>query len=227
MSRSYIYTVRDTVTGLVVVKGSSEECAKVVGVKTSTMPQSAREFMKDPTKLLKRRYIVTRVPNEDTILYNSKYYKVYLHKTGELVCAGTSHECTKALGLSDVCSFRQLVYHCNAGKNKKWDISAVPYGMVSQELTRDHSLSNSAAKFYAHHRNSKESIDPTLGLWYSVYLRETDEMVCSGTSDECAKALGLKSVGSFRTLVYRSRNGLSSKYEIYSEPYCDDEEEDI
>ena len=227
MSKSYIYTVRDTVTGLVVAKGSSQECAKAVGVRTDTIPHSAIAFMKDPMRLLKRRYIVTRAVDEDAILYNSKYYKVYLHKTGELVCAGTSHECTKALGLPDVKHFRELTSRAGVGKTKKWDITTVPYKTVSPELTRIPAIDNSAARFYEHHRNSRVTVDPTRGLWYSVYLKETDEMICSGTSAECAKALGMKTVGSFRTLVYRSRNGLSSRYEIYSEPYEIEEEEDL
>jgi hypothetical protein len=123
--------------------------------------------------------------------------------------------------------FRELASRAGVGKTKKWDITAVPYKTVSPELTRIPAIDNSAARFYAHHRNSRETVDPTRGLWYSVYLKETDEMICSGTSAECTKALGMKTVDSFRTLVYRSRNGLSSRYEIYSEPYEIEEEEDL
>lgn len=52
--------------------------------------------------------------------------------------------------------------------------------------------------------------------YYSVYLRRTDELICAGTSAECAAALG-RSVDSFYCMVSRVRKGKNRKYEVYQE----------
>lgn len=54
--------------------------------------------------------------------------------------------------------------------------------------------------------------------YYAVYLRKTDELVCSGTVEECAAQMG-RSIGSFKTLLVRVRSGKNRKYELYQEPY--------
>jgi len=52
--------------------------------------------------------------------------------------------------------------------------------------------------------------------YYAVYLRKTDELICSGNAAECAAAMG-RSEGSFRSLVSKVCNGLNRKYEVYKE----------
>ena len=52
--------------------------------------------------------------------------------------------------------------------------------------------------------------------YYAVYLKKTDELICSGTSEECAAAMG-RSVASFYSMVSRVRNGKNQKYEVYQQ----------
>lgn len=53
--------------------------------------------------------------------------------------------------------------------------------------------------------------------YYAVYLRETDELLASGTSAEVTKQLNLASVNSFYSMVSRTRSGKNNKYEILIE----------
>lgn len=49
---------------------------------------------------------------------------------------------------------------------------------------------------------------------YTVYLTKNDEIVASGTAEECAKQMGMsKSV--FRTTVSRAKTAKRKKYEVY------------
>ena len=59
--------------------------------------------------------------------------------------------------------------------------------------------------------------------WYTVYLRETEEIIASGTAKQAAAALGVE-IGSFYTAVTRSRTRKNYKYDFVIE---DVEEEDI
>ena len=52
--------------------------------------------------------------------------------------------------------------------------------------------------------------------YYAIYLRKTDELVCCGTSEECAAAMN-RSVDSFYSMVSRVRKGTNRKYEVYQE----------
>ena len=62
-------------------------------------------------------------------------------------------------------------------------------------------------------------------LYYTVYLRSSDEVVCSGTARECAKVMG-KSVNGFHSMVSKNILRKQNKYEIYKEIVnCDDEDE--
>lgn len=54
--------------------------------------------------------------------------------------------------------------------------------------------------------------------YYAIYLRKTDELVCSGSAEECAKELGV-SMKAFYSLVGRATTGRSKKWEVYVEPY--------
>lgn len=52
--------------------------------------------------------------------------------------------------------------------------------------------------------------------YYTVYLRKTDELVASGSAEDCAAAMN-QSVDSFYSMVCRVRKGTNRKYEIYIE----------
>lgn len=49
--------------------------------------------------------------------------------------------------------------------------------------------------------------------WYTVYLRETEEVLASGTATQVAGALGM-SMNTFWCTVSRCRSGKNRKYEI-------------
>lgn len=229
MSKAYIYTIRDTANDSIVARGSSKECAKVINCTADSISHAAKGLMNGSVRLLKRRYLATRVADDDAILPSSKYYQVFLRKTGDLVCAGTATECATALDLPDMSSFRRIVSDSNSGAIKKWIVTAVPYRTVSPDLTRIPAVNNSADKVYARHSRQMRTGSPrSKCLYYSIYLKATDELICSGTSLECMNTLGLKNLQNFHTFLRRIRNGQSKKYELYSEPYYDDlEEEDI
>lgn len=55
--------------------------------------------------------------------------------------------------------------------------------------------------------------------YYAVYLRKSDELVACGTSAECVKQMGLKSVDSFYCLISHVLGGYNRKYEVYREPF--------
>lgn len=53
-------------------------------------------------------------------------------------------------------------------------------------------------------------------IWYTVYLTDTDEIVASGTAQECIKALGMTR-HSFYSTVSRSTPGQRTKYTFFKE----------
>lgn len=59
--------------------------------------------------------------------------------------------------------------------------------------------------------------------FYFIYLRKTDELLCTGSSDECARALGMSRTV-FRTTVHRVFSGKNRKYEIYREKWKAEDE---
>ena len=66
--------------------------------------------------------------------------------------------------------------------------------------------------------------------YYTVYLKETDEIVASGNAKNCAKQMGT-SLASFQCLVSRVNRGIRQKYEVLIEDIrpgeeLDDEDED-
>ena len=52
--------------------------------------------------------------------------------------------------------------------------------------------------------------------FYALYLRKTDELVCSGTARECAEVLGIKPK-SFYVMVHKVLHGKTNKWDIYVE----------
>lgn len=59
--------------------------------------------------------------------------------------------------------------------------------------------------------------------YYTVYLRSTDEIVCTGDALECANAMH-RSLTGFYTMVSRTKSGKNKRYEVYSEPYYEMED---
>lgn len=53
-------------------------------------------------------------------------------------------------------------------------------------------------------------------IWYTVYLTDTDEIVASGTAQECIKALGMTR-NRFYCTVSRSTLGQRTKYTFFKE----------
>jgi hypothetical protein len=95
--------------------------------------------------------------------------------------------------------------HCN---DKPSDVHAVIGGRLS-----------TVKSYMASFRNS--TFRRTRGTphnYYAIYLRKTDELVCSGTAKECMAQLGI-TASAFRTLVCRSRSGEIKKWDVYIEPY--------
>lgn len=62
-----------------------------------------------------------------------------------------------------------------------------------------------------------------LSRYYALYLRKTDELVCSGTAWECAEALGIR-VKSFYIMVHKALHGKVKKWDVYIEEYNVEEE---
>ena len=52
--------------------------------------------------------------------------------------------------------------------------------------------------------------------WYTVYEASTEEVIASGTGQQCAKALGM-TTGVFYSTVSHARAGINSKYTFYVE----------
>ncbi len=53
-------------------------------------------------------------------------------------------------------------------------------------------------------------------IWYTVYLTDTDEIVASGTAQECIKALGMTR-HNFYCTVSQSALGQRTKYTFFKE----------
>lgn len=60
--------------------------------------------------------------------------------------------------------------------------------------------------------------------YYAVYLRKTDELVCSGTADECAEYFGVAR-HTFYTMVCKVKHNKLKKWDIYVEEIDVEEEE--
>lgn len=61
--------------------------------------------------------------------------------------------------------------------------------------------------------------------YYTIYLSQTDELIASGTSRECAKQLNL-TIESFYCAVGRARSGKRKKYIVIEELISENKEID-
>lgn len=61
--------------------------------------------------------------------------------------------------------------------------------------------------------------------FYIVRLRKDDSIVAAGTSAECARLMGLRSVKSFYSVLSKNRSGKYSRYEIDIMDDVDEEEQ--
>lgn len=50
--------------------------------------------------------------------------------------------------------------------------------------------------------------------WYAIYNAKTDELLATGTAEQCAKAMGFKSPSTIYQLLSRTRNGINRKYRV-------------
>lgn len=64
------------------------------------------------------------------------------------------------------------------------------------------------------HRTAKPNYNRKSRKIYTVYLRKNDNIVASGTAEECAKQMET-SIESFRSLVSRANTEKVRKYEVY------------
>lgn len=62
--------------------------------------------------------------------------------------------------------------------------------------------------------------------YYAMYLRKTDELVCSGSAKECAQQLGI-SCDLFRCRVHKALSGKIKKWDVYVDDYDEEDYEDI
>lgn len=58
--------------------------------------------------------------------------------------------------------------------------------------------------------------------FYIVRLHKDDSIVAVGSTEECARAMGM-SISTFRTTVHRCRKGRNRKYDIDVEMEADNE----
>lgn len=61
-------------------------------------------------------------------------------------------------------------------------------------------------------------------VFYTVYLKRTDEIVASGSSICCAKQMN-KSLNGFHSMVSKNTKGKQNKYEILKENVSPDDSE--
>lgn len=59
--------------------------------------------------------------------------------------------------------------------------------------------------------------------YYALYLRKTDELVCSGTAEECADTLGI-TTRAFYVMVHKALHNKVKKWDAYVEPFTEDDE---
>ena len=52
--------------------------------------------------------------------------------------------------------------------------------------------------------------------YYALYLRKTDELVCSGTAQECADQLGMR-LRSFQVMIHKILHNKIKKWDLYVE----------
>lgn len=61
-------------------------------------------------------------------------------------------------------------------------------------------------------------------VWYTVWDKKTDELLCSGTAKDCARMLGFKTANSFLSSIgHFAAKGGSFKYDILREEVMRDE----
>lgn len=61
--------------------------------------------------------------------------------------------------------------------------------------------------------------------FYIIRLKKNDRIVATGTSKECSRALGFKSVKTFYSVLSKNRSGQRHRYEIDIMPNDEEQEE--
>ena len=127
-------------------------------------------------------------------------YTVTNKRTGEPIATGTISKCAKATGLDE-----ETLRGMTLGKHDTYITPAKRKYIITREKDRD-------------------TVFPT-AKYYSVYCKKTDQLLASGTSEECVKAMGWKNIGTLRRLMTREKSTGKTGYEFYSEPYYQNEED--
>ena len=122
----------------------------------------------------------------------SYIYTVTSKQTGQIIAQGRAEECAKLTGL---CS--DTIRNMALGEHGIYITSP----RLKYTVTRAPDKNRSS---YTYKR-------------YSVYSKETDEVLARGTSRECAKALGWKDLGIFHSLMSREKTTGKTKYTFRTE----------
>lgn len=95
--------------------------------------------------------------------------------------------------------------HCYDSPKDVATALGCPYGTVLEYMCR-----------FRHGTFERHPFHPQ--NYYAMYLRKTDELVCSGSARECAEQLGISQMA-FRSRVHKTLSGKIKKWDVYVEPY--------
>ena len=117
-------------------------------------------------------------------------YRIYLNETNELIASGLRKECIKQLNMDPV-QFDNLVNNVTRGRSRKYRID----------------------------REDNDAHDIYMPInYYTVYLNKTEEIIASGTAEECARQLNT-TTGVFYCIKSRAMSGKIKKYSVVTERY--------
>lgn len=129
-------------------------------------------------------------------------YTVTKRRTGEVVVVGPVSRCAEVTGLAED-TLRDMA------------------------LNRRDTYITPGRRMYSVTREQSDRLPPSNAKYYTVYSKKTDRILASGTSAECAKALGWVGPETLRRTMTREKRTGKTGYEFYSEPYYQDDEDDI
>lgn len=112
------------------------------------------------------------------------FYEVYNKKSGHLLVQGNAENCAKSMGITRS-GFYTLVFQNKDAKEPKYNIIV----------------------------KNKRKPNRVMNNYYTIYERDTQEVVASGNAEECAKKMN-RSLHSFYSMVTRVRKEQNKKYEI-------------
>ena len=122
----------------------------------------------------------------------SYIYTVTSKQTGEVIAQGRVDECARLTGFNS-----DTIRNMAIGEHDRY--------VTSPRLK------------YVVTRVPEEPRPSPVAKRYSVYSKESDEMLASGTSTECAKTLGWKDRNIFHSLMSREKSTGKTKYAFRTE----------